>query len=42
MSKKQAPAVLKEDSANQLLNNWGHPGLYRAHIPQSESTKPHS
>lgn len=35
MSKKQVPVVLKVDNTNQLLNNCGHPGLYRAHIHQA-------
>ena len=35
MSKKQVPVVLKVDNTIQLLNNWGHPGLYRAHIHQA-------
>lgn len=35
MSKKQVPVVLKVDNTIQLLNNCGHPGLYRAHIHQA-------
>ena len=35
MSKNQVPVVLKVDNTIQLLNNWGHPGLYRAHIHQA-------
>lgn len=35
MSKNQVPVVLKVDNTIQLLNNCGHPGLYRAHIHQA-------
>lgn len=35
MSKNQVPVVLKVDNTIELLNNWGHPGLYRAHIHQA-------